>query len=194
MKNPAQIRATTNRVVLPARKREKTGRESLTLRNLADCLLAAYDGVSQRAFERFVARGSRTGSEVADWQSAENDLFRPIAVELTETDEAIYALATVEELSAAEIAVAVEDRWLLISGHVEYRGRKAGGSATGEETERGRESMRWIDWDDLYSVLKDSEAAAELQNTDGAARSRSRAKKVDSRPFCVVELPAGVDG
>jgi hypothetical protein len=190
MKNPTQGRATTNRLAPPARRRERTGREALTLRNLADCLLAAYDGVSRRAFERFVARGSRAGSEIADWRSAESDLFLPITVELTETDEAIYALATVEKLSAGEIAVAVEDRWLLISGHLEHCGRVVGGSGTGGEMEEGRESMRWIDWDDLYSVLKDSEAAEALAAGAAPASSLTNA---DSRPFCIVELPAGVD-
>jgi HSP20 family molecular chaperone IbpA len=186
MKNPAQIRGTTSRVAPPALKRKRAAREALPLRNLPDCLLAAYDGVSRRAFERFVARGSKAGSEISDWRSAENDLFLPIHVELQETDEAIYALATVEELTAAEISVAVEDRWLLISGHPECRGRIEEGARG-----RGRESMRWIDWDDLYSVLKDSEAAPEVLGADAAGASLTT--NADSRPFCVVELPAGVD-
>ncbi len=190
MKNPAQIRATSSRAAIPTQNRKPAGRESLPLRNLPDCLLAAYDGVSRRAFERFVARGSAAGSEIADWRSAENDLFLPISVELQETDEAIYALATVKELTAAEIVVAVEDRWLLISGHVEYR-RRGDGSGTGG-SEGGRESMRWIEWDDLYSVLKDSEAAPEMLNADEAAKT-SLATNAESRPFCVVELPVGVD-
>lgn len=177
MKNNASIRATVNRVVTPVGKRNQSARETLSLRNLPDCLLMAYDGVSRRAFERFVARGTAAGSEIGDWRSAENDLFLPIVVELQETEEAIYAMASVADLSAAEIAVAVEDRWLLISGYMENR---------------GREAMEWIDWDDLYSVLKEDEATSEVTDGDEAG-ARNLGPCVDSRPFCVVELPAGVD-
>lgn len=180
MKNSACIRTTTGRVATGAKKWNRAVRETLPLRNLPECLLTAYDGVSRRAFERFVARGSGAGSEIGDWRSAENDLFLPITVELQETDEVIYAMATVE-LSAAEIAVAVEDCWLLISGHLEYRGMG-----------REPETMRWIDWDDLYSVLKDDEAAPELTGA-AAAKVGALTACADSRPFCVVELPAGVD-
>jgi hypothetical protein len=42
-------------------KQKLASREQIALRNLPDCLLAAYDGVSHRAFERFVARGSVGG-------------------------------------------------------------------------------------------------------------------------------------
>ena len=177
MKNNATIRSTVNRVVTPVGKRNQSARETLSLRNLPDCLLTAYDGVWRRAFERFVARGTAAGSEIGDWRSAENDLFLPIVVELQETEEAIYAMASEADLSAAEIAVAVEDRWLLISGYMENR---------------GREAMGWIDWDDLYSVLKEGEATSEVTDGDGAG-AQTLGPCVDSRPFCVVELPAGVD-
>jgi HSP20 family molecular chaperone IbpA len=179
MKNNTLMRATTSRVAAPVRKADRPVRETLPLRNLPDCLLTAYDGVSRRAFERFVARGSGVGSEIADWRSAERDLFLPITVELQETEDVVYAMATVPELSGAEIAVAVEDRWLLISGYMEN---------LGGEFERGRETMRWIDFDDLYSVLKDEASAPVIGEEDSRL-----APGVDSRPFCVVELPAGVD-
>ncbi|HEY0701672.1 MAG TPA: hypothetical protein VGD60_02795 [Candidatus Acidoferrales bacterium] len=195
MKHHAQTRANATRVSPPARKHKPLGRQALPLRSLPDCLLAAYDGVSRRAFERFVARGSKAGTEISDWRSAESDLFLPVAVELTETEEAIYALATVEELSAAEIAVAVEDRWLLISGHLQLAARFDGRTVGNGEADTARESMRWIDWDDLYSVLKDSETAPEPLDADGRENSTEPQIPViaGSRPFCVVELPVGVD-
>jgi HSP20 family molecular chaperone IbpA len=178
MKNTL-MRATSGRVAAPVRRANRPVRETLPLRNLPDCLLTAYDGVSRRAFERFVARGAGAGSEIADWRSAERDLFLPITVELQETEETIYAMATMPELSGAEIAVAVEDRWLLISGYMEN---------LGGEFERGRETMRWIDFDDLYSVLKDEESSPVVGDEGSGVMPGA-----DSRPFCVVELPVGVD-
>jgi hypothetical protein len=66
-------------------KQKLASREQISLRNLPDCLLAAYDGVSHRAFERFVARGSVGGNETADWRAAESELFEAVAVDLQDT-------------------------------------------------------------------------------------------------------------
>ena len=41
-------------------------------------------------------------------------------VDLAESEENYYALASVPGYEAAEISVAVEDRWLLISGYGHY--------------------------------------------------------------------------
>ena len=100
-------------------KQKLASRERISLRNLPDCLLAAYDGVSHRALKRFVARGSVGGNESADWRAAENELFEAVTVDLQDTEKTLYALATVSVASGAQIAVAIEEKWLLISGHVE---------------------------------------------------------------------------
>jgi HSP20 family molecular chaperone IbpA len=51
-----------------------------------------------------------------DWKNAEHDLVT-MPVDLAESDENFYALASVPGYTAVEISVAVEDRWLLISGY-----------------------------------------------------------------------------
>ena len=92
-------------------------REQVPLRDLADCLLAAYEGVSQRAFRLNQFRGAESGSELKDWKNAEHDLLVTMPVDLAESDENFHALASVPGYTAAEIGVAVEDSWLLISGY-----------------------------------------------------------------------------
>jgi HSP20 family molecular chaperone IbpA len=192
MKNPTPQRAIASSAVQLGAKRNQVMREHIPLRNLPDCLLAAYDGVSRRAFERFVARGSKAGNEIADWRTAETDMLLPVAVDLQDTEGALYALATVTGMSASQIAVAIEDRWLLISGHVEPQAEREG-NLPPNKREEGQLAVKWIDWDDLYSVLHDSEDAGGLvcsENTIGPAELNGAVK---SRPFCVVELPVEVD-
>jgi HSP20 family molecular chaperone IbpA len=52
-----------------------------------------------------------------DWKDAEHDLLVTMPVDLAESDENLYALASVPGYTAAEISVAVEDCRLLISGY-----------------------------------------------------------------------------
>ena len=197
MKTPIQQRATAHGRVPPRCIGKQVVHEQIPFRNLADCLLAAYDGVSHRAFERFVARGSKAGNEIADWRTAESDLFLPVTVDLQDTEEALYALATVAGVSASQIAVAVEDRWLLISGHLgpqnEYERDFASCSAEAAERDARPQAIRWIDWDDLCSVLKDSETGDDFLCAESASEQPELLSPVKSRPFCMIELPAEVD-
>jgi len=188
MKSPTAQRSVASASISLGAKRKRAGREQIALRNLPDCLLAAYDGVSHRAFERFVARGSVGGNESADWRAAETELFEAITVDLQDTEETIYALATVSVASGSQIAVAIEDKWLLISGHVETET----GPLSDGRVERQKAST-WIDWDDLYSVLAQSGGPEDFLFSENMAGSSEEINPAKSRPFCVVELPAEVD-
>jgi Protein of unknown function (DUF2934) len=145
MKTFIPQRTAVSTSVRSGARRNSPAHQQLPLRSLPDCLLAAYDEVSHRAFERFVARGSQPGNEIADWRAAEKDLFLPVDVDFEDTPEILYALATIApcgdvrtgvavnapvnvatgmagELAiglADEVAieVAIEDRWLLIWVH-----------------------------------------------------------------------------
>jgi len=165
-------------------KRVAILREQLPLSNLPDCLLAAYDGVSRRALRRFIARGSQVGNEVADWRTAENDLFLPVSVDLEDSGDTLYALATVGEMNGSPIAVAVEDRWLLISGHID---------PPPNDDDPQSANAGWIDFEDLYHTLKTNEAAAGFVDALRAEDDPGLADRAESRPFCVIELPVEVD-
>lgn len=118
-------------------------------------------------------------------------MLLPVAVDLQDTEGALYALATVTGMSASQIAVAIEDRWLLISGHVEPQTEREENVAPGRR-EEGQLAVKWIDWDDLYSVLNEEDADDLVcsENLTGLAELNGPVK---SRPFCVVELPVEVD-
>jgi HSP20 family molecular chaperone IbpA len=199
----AAIKASTphgaidSKEVRPARLRIPPTREQLPLRNLPDCLLAAYDEVSHRAFSRFVARGSTPGSEIADWCAAEKDLFLPVAVDFADTETILYALAAVTRCRETRIEVALEDRWLLIWGHVDAEHECDGDAARASDREAAGLQLKWIDLAELHSVLKGSEDLREdCEVTAEPANEAERwgiANPVTARPFCVVELPVGVD-
>jgi hypothetical protein len=168
-------------------------REQIPLSDLPDCLLAAYDGVSHRAFERFVERGSTPGNEMADWRAAENDLFLPVEVDFEDTEHTLYALATLEGLMGSQVLVAIEERWLLISGHLRTVVASQD-NANQPSNQRSRYfEPEWIQVDELHRILKasvDYDAAGCLPSEESAT---SRMNSEGARPFCVVELPVDVD-
>lgn len=165
-------------------------REQIPLRDLSECLLGAYERVSRRAFRLHQARGAAPGSEVKEWKEAEHDLLGAMPVDLAESEDNFYALASVPGYSAAEISVAVEDRWLLISGYGHCFGQA-------ESFDGGVEfDESWI-----------TSSCGELSATDSPGENDTRALTLESsacaeqsledcvvrRPFCVVELGRQVD-
>jgi Protein of unknown function (DUF2934) len=92
----------------------KTVRECLVLGDPTDCLLDAYDCVAARAYENFMVHGPRPGGELEDWLSAERELLLGFQIDLHETDEFIYALASVPGATASRTSVGIESHWMVI--------------------------------------------------------------------------------
>jgi hypothetical protein len=181
----------------PSARRNPSAREHLPLRSLPDCLLAAYDEVSHRAFERFVARGSRPGNKIADWRAAEKDLFLPVNVDFEDTGETLYALATVAQCRGTRIEVAIEDRWLLVWAHLDAEHGCEEGARPFADQESRCPNMNWIEWEERDSISPGSEDSSEtFEEPVRVATDEQQwelARPVTARPFCVVELPAEVD-
>jgi hypothetical protein len=197
MKTFTPQRAIDSSAVGPDDRRNPSTREHLPLRSLPDCLLAAYDEVLHRAFERFVARGSRPGNEIAEWRAAEKDLFLPVDVDFENTRDTLYALATVAQCYGTRIEVAIEDRWLLVWAHLDTGpGCEQGVRRSAHQGSR-RLNMNWIEWEELHSILLGSEDSSEAFEDPLRAAIEDQpwevARPVTARPFCVVELPAEVD-
>jgi HSP20 family molecular chaperone IbpA len=70
---------------------------------------------AQRAFEFFRQRGGELGREVDDWFKAENEVLRPVAIEMTESDTAFSVSAAVPGFKPEEIEVSVKNDLLMIS-------------------------------------------------------------------------------
>jgi HSP20 family molecular chaperone IbpA len=92
--------------------------ETVALRDLSDCLLDAYNLISERAYQRYMQRGGRPGEELSDWLNAESELLRGIPVDIEEAPLYISALASVPAESAADVEVGIESRWLVILAHM----------------------------------------------------------------------------
>ena len=202
MKRPAKLRKAVARAV-----RQQSGEmlyEQIPLRDMSDCLLAVYDEVSRRAFQRCIVRGAQEGSDREDWKAAEDDLFARISVDFEESGGNLYALASLPGCAGTEIAVAVDECWLLIAGYVNPNTQEGGeedfgdctmedfgADACGGESAKGRVVIRSSESRDLRDNDGGSESS---QTTSGERNAERRAPTLGApRPFCVVALRAKVD-
>jgi HSP20 family molecular chaperone IbpA len=201
MKRAAKFREAVVRAV--HQRSAEMLHEQIPLRDMSDCLLAVYDEVSRRAFQRCIVRGAQDGSDREDWKAAEDDLFARISVDFEEFGGNLYALASLPGCAGAEITVAVDEGWLLIAGYVgaslredaedfgDYVMEEFGSDACGGESREGRVVIRSgesceLRGDEGWSVS--SQAANDERDTERRVPI-SRAP----RPFCVVALRTKVD-
>jgi HSP20 family molecular chaperone IbpA len=70
-----------------------------------------------RAFELFERRGRQFGRELEDWFTAEHELFKPIAVEMSEKDNHLVVRAEVPGFKADELEISLEPEFVIIKGH-----------------------------------------------------------------------------
>lgn len=75
--------------------------------------------IGRRAYDFFRERGGEFGKELDDWFKAENEILRPVPVEITESDSNIFVKAAVPGYKPEEINVSVKDDVLMISGTAE---------------------------------------------------------------------------
>jgi HSP20 family molecular chaperone IbpA len=144
-----------------------------------DCLLDAYDCVAQRAYENFLAFGPRPGGELEDWLNAERQLLLNFPIDIQDSPNFIYALASVPGATAARISIGIESRWIVIvvrQSREQMRATPAARRASADaeaiaSDQAGRESK-----------------ADQPSNPDHLLEER-RAKSV-----CVLGLPGAVDG
>ena len=101
----------------PRRAYRASERECIALSDATDCLLEAYDVISRRAYENFLARAPRSGDELQDWVRAERDLLLDFPIHVKESGEFVYALASLPGARAARLEVGIDSRWLVILAH-----------------------------------------------------------------------------
>jgi len=106
-------------------------RECLGLKDLADCLLEAYESVMNLAHQKYLVRGDAPGHDFGDWVDAERELLPEVHVDFEESEKFLYALASIPDFAGSEISVAVEPRWLLILARSEGEGSPEAGGAGG---------------------------------------------------------------
>lgn len=75
--------------------------------------------IGRRAHDFFRERGGQFGKDLDDWFKAENEILRPVPVEITESNGNIFVKAAVPGYKPEEINVSVKDDVLMISGDTE---------------------------------------------------------------------------
>jgi HSP20 family molecular chaperone IbpA len=155
----------------PRRAYRASERECIALSDATDCLLEAYDVISRRAYENFLARAPRSGDELQDWVRAERDLLLDFPIHVKESDEFVYALASLPGARAAHLEVGIDSRWLVILAHDardDCRDAASPGNQAGEPgTRERRREVR--SRGNLPSLLHEIESHSE----DGSPENRS---------------------
>jgi len=87
--------------------------------SLFDQIDETFNALARRAYEIFDGNGRVFGRDLEDWFQAEHELLHPVALNITETDEAFTVKAEVPGFSEKEIEVAVEQGRVTITGQRE---------------------------------------------------------------------------
>ena len=80
--------------------------------------------IAQRAFTSFKTRGGEFGRELEDWFRAESEVLRPVAVEMSETENTLTIKAAVPGFTTDQIEISIKDNLLVISGEAEKQEEK----------------------------------------------------------------------
>jgi hypothetical protein len=161
-------------------------RECIALSDPTDCLLEAYDCISRRAYEHFLAQGPRLGGELEDWLNAEREVLLDLAITLEDADEFVYALTSIPGATGARLEVGIESRWLVILAQ----------TSRPEPVRRTELASDAKGIPGLGSAVRCGHAPS--LNRSGVGVRRRIAAGVEgirlrSKSACVLELPADVD-
>ena len=152
-----------------------------TPEGLMDSMSKAFDAVARRAFEIFESKGRLEGHDVEDWFSAEQEMFHPVHLELTESDEAVLVKVEAPGFDEKELQVNVEPRRLTISGKHESSKEEKKGKKVYSET-CSQELFRAVD---LPAEIDTAKVSATLKNGILQLTMPKSAKTVQVRPQAV---------
>jgi HSP20 family molecular chaperone IbpA len=159
-------------------------REFVPLSDLTESLLCAYDQVAHRAYDKFLDRGARTGSELEDWLDAEQEILGLMEVDVAEAPGFVTALASLPGYRSAQVTLGIEPRWILIFGCHESEEH-----AEGPALARSLDPLRGPPRMDAASLAV---MCAHACRENFPARTADPAHPA-SHLFCIMELPAEVD-
>jgi HSP20 family protein len=72
--------------------------------------------LEKRAYELFEWRGRKEGYDWDDWFKAENELFKPVPLEITEKENRLMIRAEIPGFNADELEISLEPALLTIRG------------------------------------------------------------------------------
>src|SRR5579871_539202 len=100
-------------------KRAEEPTKVIKFTSLFDQMEETFDALARRAYEIFDGNGRILGRELDNWLQAERELLHPVALNITETDEAITVKAEVPGFTEKEIEVAIDQDRVVITGQKE---------------------------------------------------------------------------
>ena len=80
-----------------------------------------HDSIAHRAFEFFESNGCIFGRDLDDWFRAEGELFHPVHVDLTESDEGFAVRAELPGFKSEELEISLDGSRLAITGKRETK-------------------------------------------------------------------------
>jgi HSP20 family protein len=116
--------------------------------------------IAERAYAFFRERGGEFGKELDDWFKAENEILRPVTVEIRETKDKIIVTAAVPGFKANEIEVSVKDNILVINGETEATSEKEDGQTVFSEWKSNRFFRQLM----LPATVESENVSAKLSN------------------------------
>jgi len=128
--------------------------------SLIDRINQVYQTIARRAFELFESEGGAPGRDLDHWLKAESELLRPVAVNVTEANDALTVQAEVPGFDAGDLEACVESGRLTISGKKESKEEQKKGKTIYRE-QRSNEILRVIT---LPAAVDASKATATLAN------------------------------
>jgi HSP20 family molecular chaperone IbpA len=177
-------RVVTPQKHLKAARPSSALREFVPLSDLTESLLCAYDQVARRAYDKFMDRGARTGSELEDWLDAEQEILGLMEVDVAEAAGFVTALATLPGYRSAQVTLGIEPRWLLIFGC-----RESEDHTDVPAVVRSLDPLRGPPRMDAASLAV---MCAHASRENFPARTADPAHPA-SHLFCIMELPAEID-
>ena len=140
----------------------------------------AFNTISRRAFEIFESNGRLPGHDLEDWSKAENELFHPLHIDVTESDESVSVKAEVPGFSEKNLEVTIEPGRMTISGRRESSRQEKKGATIYSET-CSNEVFRVVE---LPAEVDTGKATATLNNgiLQFSAPKAAKARSLQIRP------------
>ena len=93
-----------------------------------------FNKIEKRAYEFFEGRGREDGHDLDDWFKAENELLKPVPLEIKEEEKELKIRAEVPGFNAEELEINLEPSVLTIKGSQKAEAEKKEKGAVYSET------------------------------------------------------------
>jgi HSP20 family protein len=141
-------------------KRAEEPTKVVKFTSLIDQMEETFNALTRRAYEIFDGNGRIFGKDLDNWLQAEREILHPVALNITETDEAFAVKAEVPGFTEKDIEVAVEAGRVTITGQRESSKEEKKGKTVCSES-RSDQVLRIVN---LPAEVEADKVTATLKN------------------------------